>query len=139
MNKKVMIIIIAVLVLIIIGGGAVAFMLISNSNNAEKPVELFTYETGDAFTTNTKDGDGLVKAQIFIVSTEEGIQADLDMDNAAIRNTIIFAIKNMTLEEVSSPEIETKLSEVVCAELNEMFDVDHFQKLYFGEYIVQPT
>lgn len=135
-NKK-LIIIIAVVAVLVIAIAAAAAVFILTSGNQDKEEELFFYSPGEAFTTNLQDRNSLVKATITIAYKDEKALEDLETNNAVIRNSIVFILRNKTTEQMQAADAETVLSNEICQKLNSELGVDYFVKIYFSDLVIQ--
>ena len=129
--KKLIIIIAAVVVL---GVGAVLYFFVFA--DSEKPEVRVEYSPGEFFTSNTSDTARLFKASIILVVNEEGLDEMLAKENARIRDTIIFILRNLTEEEVRADGTQDELRDVIITALNERLGIDNFVEVLFNNFVI---
>ena len=134
--KKVLIIVIAI---VVVAGAALYFFVFSGSDE-EKPEVRVEYSPGDFFTTNVQVGSGatrLLKAGVVLVVNAEGMEEMLTRENARIRDTIIFILRNLTVDEINAPGNQEPLRERIIDALNEELNlgVDKFVEVLFNEFV----
>lgn len=135
MSKKSIIIIAVVAVLVIaIAACAAVFVLTSNQGKDE---EVFFYSPGDAFITNLKDSNSLIKVTITLAHNKKGAETELDANNAVVRNSIVFVLRSKTKEQMQQDDIEATLSNEIIQKLNSELGVDYFVKVYFSDLVIQ--
>lgn len=135
MPKKLMIIIGAVLLI----GGAVAvyFFVLRGSNQEEEPVVVYNYAIENAFVTNVKDSTKLFKTTVILVVNEEGMEETLDANIYIIRDTILFIMRNLTEEDISSSDIRDRLRNSIPAALNDALQIENVISVYFSDFVMQ--
>lgn len=133
-NKKVIIIAIVAVLVIAIAAGAAVFVLTSGQ---EKPEEIYLYSVGEAFTTNLKDNNTLVKVSVTLAHNKKGAETELDANSAVVRNAIVFVLRSKTKEQMNQDDVESVLSNEIIQRLNSELGVDYFVKAYFSDLVVQ--
>ena len=131
--KKVLIIVIAV---VVVAGAALYFFVFSGSDE-EKPEVRVEYSPGEFFTTNVQVGGGtprLLKAGIILVVNAEGMEEMLTNENARIRDTIIFILRNLTVDEINAPGEQEPLRQRIIDTLNERLELE--EKKFVGVLFV---
>ena len=129
--KKVLIVIIAVLV---IAGGALYFFVFSGGDG-EAPEVRVEYSPGEFFTTNVSESTRLLKATIVLVVNARGLEEQLTADNARIRDTIIFILRDLTEEEIRDTGTQQKLRNRIITALNERLEMDNFVEVLFNDFV----
>ena len=129
--KKLVIIIAAV---VIIAGGALYFFMFSM--NQEKPEVRVEYSPGDFFTTNVKNSTRLSKVGIILVVNEEKLEEQLASENARIRDTIIFILRDLTDEDFRAEGMQEELRERIIEALNERLGIDNFVEVLFNDFVI---
>ena len=130
--KKIIIIIAAVVVL---GGGALYFFLFMGDR--EKPEVRVEYSPGEFFTTNVNQSNGLLKSTIVLVVNADGLEEMLTSENARIRDTIIFILRNLTAEEIKAEGTQEILRNRIISALNERLGIDNFVEVLFNDFVMQ--
>lgn len=134
MSKKTIIIVAVLVVVCLVAGGGVMFY----SMNQDKEEKIYYYSPGEYFITNMKDsGSSLLKVSITIGYNNKKAAKDLEANNAVIRNAIVFTLRSKTKDEMKSQDIETVLSNEICAKLNQDLNVDYFVRIYFSDLVIQ--
>ena len=134
MKKNVIVIAVVAVLIVAIAAGAAVFIL---TRDTEKEKEVFFYKPGEAFITNLKDSNTLVKVDVTIGYDNKKAAADLEKNNSVIRNDIVFILRNKTKSDMQAEDIEQILSDEICAKLNEDLGVDYFVKIYFSDLVLQ--
>ncbi len=132
--KKILIIIIAV---VLIGGGAAYYFLAVRGNQEEKPVELTSYVPGDYFVTNVADSNNLLKVTIVLMLDTDKLEDMLAENEYVIRDTIIARLRKLTVEDLTSTDIQDKLRTELSSELNEVLGIDNIVTVYFSDFVMQ--
>ncbi len=134
MNK--VLIIVAVIAILAVGGAAVFFFM---SPKAPEEPKYSTYDPGDYFVSNIKDSKGLVKADIELKleGEDEKHQEFLKENNAAIRNEVLYILRQKTEEELKALDVQENLGKEIVGKLNEKLGIDYILTIYFNEYVTQ--
>ncbi len=135
--KKIIIIIVAAVVLL--GGAAAAYFLIF-AGDGEEAVEVlptFDYSPGEFFVTNVKDSNRLFKCQVVISVNDETLIEVLTLQNAKVRDTIIFALRNLTEEDIMDINFQDNLRQILIDDLNAAFEVESVVGIWYGDYVMQ--
>lgn len=123
--KRILIVVIAVI--------AVGTLLVSCGR---KEGETYNYAIKDAFIANVKDSQKLVKASIVLVMNKD-ISEDLDESIHIIRDTVLIILRDLTDEDISSPDIMDRLRSDIPAALNKVLEIDHIVSVYFNDFVMQ--
>ena len=132
--KKILIIVVAVL--IVAGVGLYLFVF---SEAGEKPEVRVEYSPGEFFTTNVRVSSGtprLLKAAVILVVNETGLEETLANENARIRDTIIFILRDLTVEEIMAEGEQEELRERIINALNERLVIDNFVEVLFNDFVM---
>ena len=136
--KKILIIIIAV---VIIGGGVGAYFLFFSNKDKDKDKEpeviLYTYPIEDAFITNVKDSQKLLKTTIILVVNKEKMDELLEKNQYSIRDTILLILRSLTVEDISGMGIQERLRSEIPTALNKALKIDNIVSVYFGDFVMQ--
>jgi len=129
--KKIILIVLIVIVIGGLGGGAGYYYL---SHKEPVPGSI---DPGDYFVTDIKGSLGLLKTDI-ILQIKDGKRKQVFNDEVhKIRNDIIFILRNKTEDELKSTDIEDTLSQEIIAKLNQEFNSDDFDRVFFNEFVIQ--
>ena len=124
------------IVLVIILGTAALFLYSGCSGGEEKVVRA-EYSPGDYFTTNVAGGSPRVfKCVPILVVNKEGLDETLKAQNATIRDTIIFILRELTEEDIRAPGNFDDLRERIVDALNERLGVDYFVEVIFNDFVM---
>lgn len=133
--KKILIIIIAV---VLIGGGVGAyFLFFSDKGEDKEKVELYNYAVKDAFITNVNDSVKLFKTQVILVVNKKGMEDYLEENTYTIRDTILFILRDLTEDDITSTDIQDKLRELIATEINQALEIDNIVSVYFSDFVMQ--
>lgn len=131
--KKIIIIAIAVIAV-----GVAAYFLFFNNKPVEEPeVILYNYAIEDAFITNVKNSQKLFKTSIILVVNQKEMDEQLDENIYAIRDTILMILRDLTVEDISSDDIQSRLRVDISSALNKVLKIDNFVSVYFGDFVMQ--
>jgi len=126
--------IIAIVVVLIIAGGALYYFTLSgNKESKEVRVE---YSPGEFFTTNVKESTKLFKSAVVLIVNAEGLEEKLKMENARIRDTIIFILRDLTEDEIRAPGNQDELRDRILTALNTRLGIDNFVEVLFSDYVM---
>jgi len=126
-------IIIVIVVVIAVAAGLYFFVL---SADKEKPEVREEYSPGEYFTTNVSGGSTrLLKASIILVVNESGLEEKLTLENARIRDTIIFILRDLSEDEIRAQN-QDRLRERIITELNERLGIDNFVEVLFNDFVM---
>jgi len=129
--KKIILILLAVIVVLGLGAGALIFL------GGEKAPEPYNLDPGEYFVTDIQESLGLLKSDLIIQMRDKQEQKVYAEEMHIIRNDIIFILRNKTETQLKTPDIENQLSEEICSSLNQEFDCEDFQRVYFNEFAIQ--
>lgn len=135
-KKKTGIIILGLFIALAIVAAAVIIYILNNQN-AEKEPELYSYPITDYFVTNVKDSSKLFKTSIVLVVNEKGMETLLDEKKPEIRDTILFVLRGLTAEDLTSDSIQDKLRDEIPKDINEALEIDNVVSLYFTDFVMQ--
>ena len=130
--KKVAIIIV---VIVVIGGAALYFFMFSGGDK-EKPEVRFEYSPGDFFTTNVKESTRLLKATIVLIVNDDRLEDMLAKENARIRDTVIFILRDLTEGDIRDEGTQDELRDRILAALNERLDINNFVEVLFNDFVM---
>lgn len=133
MNKKKIIILIVAAAVVI--GGAAYFFLLRNNDGENQP--LYEYAMSDAFVTNVKDSSKLFKTSVILVVDKKGMDDFFDENEYTIRDTILFMLRDLTEEDISSSDIQAKLRVSIPQALNSALGIDNIVSVYFSDFVMQ--
>ncbi len=137
--KKV-IIIIAVLAIAL---GAAAYFIFLRGKAADseaKPSQtpqLYTWAIEDYFVTNVKDSDKLFKISVVLVLNKPGMDEFLEAKQFTIRDALIFMLRDLTEDDISSPDIQDRLRVAIPEKLNKALEIDNIVSAYFNDFVMQ--
>ena len=132
MKKIIINILMIILALVVIGGGV--FFAIQHREERDY---RFSYDPGEFFVTDIQNSNRLLKTDM-ILAMADSREADFYIEhNHRIRNTIIFVLRNKDEEELKNPSIEQILNKKIIRELNQAFETEDFQTVYFNEFVIQ--
>jgi len=100
------------------------------------PEVRVNYSPGEYFTTNVKGSPKLLKSAIVLVVNAEGLETKLRYENARIRDTIIFILRDLTETEILDPGIQNILREKIIDALNERLGIDNFVEVLFNDFVI---
>ncbi len=103
------------------------------------PKELvpFTLDPGEYFVTNIKGSDSYLKTDIMLLAADDTYKKEFEEDTSEIRDTIIYILRSMTIDELKAEDIQEKLSLAITTALNEKLEHELFLKIYFNEFVIQ--
>ena len=133
--KKIIIIVAAVAVV----AGVALYIFVFSGEPADKPEVRIEYSPGDFFTTNiitNSNSVRLLKAGIILVVNAEGLEDMLEQKNARIRDTIIFILRDLTVEEILAEGTQEALRERIITSLNERLGIDNFVEVLFNDFVM---
>ena len=132
--NKIVIIIVVVVLLIAAAGGLYFFVL---RDESEKPELRVEYSPGDFFTTNVSGSSRLLKSTIVLVVNSDKLDLMLEENNARIRDTIIFILRDLTEVEINDQSTwQRELRDRIVFELNERLGIDNFVDVLFNDYVM---
>lgn len=134
-SKKKLIIIIALVVAVAVGAGYYFFFM----PKGEKPIVYAYYSPGEYFVTNVKDSSRLLKSSIVLVlNTEDSkLQENLTTENARIRDTIIFLLREQGEDELRSTGNKDDLRKNIIEQLNIQLNIDNIVDVLFNDFVMQ--
>ena len=130
--KKILIIV----VVIVVVGAAAAYFLLFN-NDTEKPEVRVEYSPGEFFTTNVSDSIRILKTALVLVVNSDKLDEQLAEENARIRDTIIFILRDLSEDEIRDNEgTQDALREKIITALNERLGIDNFVEVLFNDFVM---
>jgi len=127
---------IAIIIVVVVVVAAAALYFFVFSGDSEKPEVRVEYSPGDFFTTNVGEGSSrLLKAGIVLVVNAEGLEEMLTAENARIRDTIIFILRDLTEDEIRLQN-QDRLRQRIITELNEKLGIDNFVEVLFNDFVM---
>ena len=118
---------------ILVGGSLWYFVFREPADPSSIRVE---YSPGDFFTTNVKDANRHLRAGVVLVLNKEGLDEMLDAENARIRDTIIFILRDLTAEDVQDLESNEVVRERIMTTLNTRLGIDNIVEVLFNDYVM---
>ena len=137
MKKKKIVIILAVLVM-----AAAAYFLFAagggsgNGKSGGKETE-YVYAVKASFVTNVKDSVKLFKATIVLVADEGGLDTFFKEKQCIIRDVVLFELRDLTEEDIRSPDIMDRLRTSLPASLNAALETESIISVYFTDFVMQ--
>ena len=127
---------IAIIVVILIIAGAALYFFMFSGETEKKEVRI-EYSPGEFFTTNVSGGSTrLLKATVILVVDSEEIEATLDKENARIRDTIIFILRDLTEDQIRSQGTQDELRNRILSEVNERLGINNFIEVLFSDFVM---
>ena len=130
--------VVLIIAIIVIAAGAALYLFVFSAGG-EKPEVRVNYSPGDFFTTNVKvtgNAARMLKTGVVLVVNEQGLEAMLEEENARIRDTIIFILRDLTEEEIRAEGNQDDLRERIINALNERLDIDNFVEVLFNDFVM---
>ena len=135
--KKLMIPIIIVAALAI--GAVVMYIILGGGGDGEpvvKPEVMVDYSPGSNFVVNLKDPSKTVRVEmLFKVVQDDTVLDYLAAENARIRDTIIFILRELTYEEARADNVKAILTERLVGALNEELGIENFREVLFTDFV----
>lgn len=135
-NKKILIIVIA-LAVVLAAGAAVYMFVLKPGSDTEAEAPLYTYALEDSFVTNVKNSNKLFKATITLVINDEKGEATLDDNATEVRDTILFALRGLTEDDISDTAVQDNLRTELAQDVNDRLGVDFVVSVYFSDFVMQ--
>jgi len=132
MNKKI-IVVIAVVVILAAGAGLYFFVLSDESEPPEVRIEIVP--VGEVFTTNVKGSQRILRAGVVLVVDREGLEDLLAARNNAIRDTIIFTLRDLEEEEIREVS-QDNLRRRLATALNNTLGIDNVVTILFNDFVM---
>ena len=130
MKKIIPMLIVAAIVL----GGFLYFFVLRD--NGDKPPVRVVYSPGEFFTTNVNGAPRLLKTAVVLIVDKEGLEDTLSAENARIRDTIIFILRDLTEPEILDLSTQDVLREQILVALNDRLEVDFFVEVLFNDFVM---
>jgi flagellar basal body-associated protein FliL len=132
-NKKLLIIVIAAVA--VVATAVVIFL----SSRGEKPIVYAYYSPGEFFVTNVNASAHLLKTSVVLVLNTEDtkLQDELKLQNAKVRDTIIFLLRDLTEEDIKSADNKEKLRKDIIEQLNDRLEIDNIVDVWFNDFVMQ--
>ena len=130
--------IIPIVIVIVVIGAAALYFLVLRPEPVKKVVRV-EYSPGEYFTTNVRsDGSALrlLKAAIILVVDDEGLEEMLAANNARIRDTIIFILRDLKADDILAEGTQEDLREKIITALNERLGIDNFVEVLFNDFVM---
>ncbi len=134
--KKIVIILVALIAVLGIAGGVYFFVLQDTGAKEGSPV-YYTYELGDSFVTNVKDSEKLFKATVIVVADDKDLAELLKEKQFVLRDTVLFQLRNLTEEDISSTTVQDSLRSTLVTALNQTLEIDNIVNVYFTDFVMQ--
>lgn len=129
--KKILPIIIVVVVVV---AAALYFFVFSGG---EKPIVYSYASTGDHFVINVKGTNSLFKTGVTLKLTEEMPDDEQKEKQSLIRETIIFILRDQTLEDLTAPGVRENLKALLVSALNEALEIESVADVQFYDFVIQ--
>jgi flagellar basal body-associated protein FliL len=128
-----------IIIILVIALGVGAYFLFFNKKDAEEEQEviLYNYAIKDAFITNVKDSNKLFKTSVILVVNEKDMDAFLEENLYTIRDTILFILRNLTEDEITSTDVQDTLRQDIAKALNTALDTGSIVSVKFGDFVMQ--
>ena len=136
-NKKILIIIVVLAVVLAGAGAAVYMFVLKPGSDTEAEAPLYTYALEDSFVTNVKDSNKLFKATITLVINDEKGQKTLEDNATEVRDTILFALRGLTEDEISDTAVQDTLRTELAQDVNDRLGIDFVVSVYFSDFVMQ--
>ena len=128
--------VILVVVIVVIAAAAAGFYFFVLSGDREKPEVRVEYSPGEFFTTNVYGSNRLLKSGIILIVNEAGLEEKLTLENARIRDTIIFILRDLTEDDIKAEGTQEELRQRIIDELNEKLGIDNFVEVLFNDFVM---
>ncbi len=66
-----------------------------------------------------------------------GMDEFLKAKQFTIRDTLIFMLRGLTEEDISSPDIQDRLRADIPEKLNKALEIDNIVSVYFNDFVMQ--
>ncbi|MCL2046238.1 MAG: flagellar basal body-associated FliL family protein [Oscillospiraceae bacterium] len=123
-----------ILVAIVVIGGSLYFFVFRDPG--EKPDVRVVYSPGEFFTTNVNGAPRLLKTAVVLIVNKEGLDDMLTAENARIRDTIIFILRDLTEPEILDLGTQDMLRERILTALNERLETGVFIEVLFNDFVM---
>jgi flagellar basal body-associated protein FliL len=129
---------IIILILVIAIGVGAYFMFFNKKDEEEEPeIILYNYAIEDAFITNVKESNKLFKTSVILVVNEKEMDVFFEENLYTIRDTILFILRDLTEEEITSIDVQDALRQNLAQALNTALDIDSIVSIKFGDFVMQ--
>lgn len=98
--------------------------------------KMHLYDPGEFF-TNIKDSKKLLNSVLKIDITDEDMIAVLEERDYVAKDTIVRELRLVTEEELGADDLQSVLAENIRVALNQEFETEAFQKVYFTRFVYQ--
>ncbi|MCL2125777.1 MAG: flagellar basal body-associated FliL family protein [Oscillospiraceae bacterium] len=123
-----------IIVIVVVGAAAIYFFMFSGDK--EKPEIRVEYSPGEFFTTNVSGSSRLLKAGIILIVNDDKLEERLTAENARIRDTIIFILRDLTENEIKEPGTQDVLRGRIIDALNERLEIENFVEVLFNDFVM---
>lgn len=132
-SKKILIIILAV---ILAGGGVAAYIFLVPKT--EKPIVYSYFATGDPYYANLPDSSRIMRASVTLVLNTEDtkLQENLTAKNAVIRDTIIFLLRDLSVDDALEEGTQENLRKKIVEQLNKSLEIDNIVGVLFTDFVL---
>ncbi len=135
MKTRVLIIIIVLLVVFIFATNV--YPMLGRSSNASNKEEYVDLTLGDPFITNVKDSRSLIKVGVTIRLNNKKAAQELENKSGEVRDIINFILREKTEAQFRQYGIQQVLKEEIKDDVNERFDFDCVEDVFFTEIVLQ--
>lgn len=133
MKKTPIIIAVAVIAL-----GIATYFLFFSNKDAEAAKEItYDFAIEDAFITNVKQSDRLLKTTVILVLNKKDMDEYLDKNLYTLRDTILFILRDLTEGDITSTEIQHSLRRRIADALNQTLEIDNIVSVKFSDFVMQ--
>jgi flagellar basal body-associated protein FliL len=100
-----------------------------------------TFAPGDHFVTNVKDSNRLLKTAVVLVIDSGGaykkLPLKLEEHVSAVRDTILFILRELSEEEIRASGVEGELREKIRRSINDKLETDGVRDVLFSDFVMQ--
>lgn len=137
MNKKTILLLVGVFALVCVAGAAI---IIASMFAPPKEVvpESFYLDIGEkSIITNVHEGSELVKLSVTLEIADKSQEEFLTGQIPIIRHHIIQIVRSKTRADLSALDVQSVLSDEICATLNDFYKVGYFRQAFFYDMVMQ--
>lgn len=120
----------------------IALSAVLTACGAKEDIELY-YSPGDAFITNVRDTEALVKLVVSLGMSRDETEL-LTLKNPVVRDCILRLLRTATMDELKAPDAQVILSDKIIGELNAipLFPAGEtgkplFTRVYYLDFVIQ--
>lgn len=128
-------IVIIVAVIVILGAGAAAFFILTGGEETEPPEIRVTHDI-EVFTTNVRDSRRILRTGVAVVVNEEGMEQFLHENHFAIRDSLVFILRELTEDDIQATGRQDLLRARIVTLLNDRFEIENFVDVILYEFVM---